>query len=397
MPAPLSGPGLGLQLPQNLYPTALFNAPYDIATNRIALAPGDCFTVPPGTYWITQGLYCVIQYQDPVTGVWVTSSGAAHNRGPIYIKSDGVTTRVANLTGCPVGAAIYSQGGGWTQATTTVTVTGGGGSTWSPIIGGELTFASVITANSGAGYGAPPLVMFPAPPPGANNPNGVGGIAATGWCGISSGTISGFTFTNPGAGYTGNSLTVICYPSLFDPNINTGITLGTLTFSVGSAGALTGVLCTNNGVPPTTANSITLALAGGGSNATISAIFMLTTTSVSVPTGAAAGWGTVAALVTSIGGSPPKGSISANPEFSNIAWGPRPLQAQLTVTAAGSLAPQGASILDGGLFECVSTSLPTPGVVLSPPVPNGSLALETSSIVLTLGGTADFFHIQPAA
>ena len=41
MNAPLSGPGLGLPLPANLYPSELNNAPYDFATNKVCLAPGE--------------------------------------------------------------------------------------------------------------------------------------------------------------------------------------------------------------------------------------------------------------------------------------------------------------------------------------------------------------------
>ena len=37
----LSGPGIGLPLPQNLYPSYLQNAPIDTPTNKVALAAGD--------------------------------------------------------------------------------------------------------------------------------------------------------------------------------------------------------------------------------------------------------------------------------------------------------------------------------------------------------------------
>ena len=40
MPAPLAGPGQGLPVNQFLYPTELYNAPYDFSANTLALAPG---------------------------------------------------------------------------------------------------------------------------------------------------------------------------------------------------------------------------------------------------------------------------------------------------------------------------------------------------------------------
>ena len=140
MPAPLSGPGLGLQLPQYLYPTELNAAPYDAPTNKIALAPGDALPIPSGVWYITLGFYNVLQYLDPVTGVWAMGSSASYGRSMIYVKSDGFNVRVANLTGCPTGAVITNQGGSYVQATTSVAVTGGGGSLWQPIVGGGLGF-----------------------------------------------------------------------------------------------------------------------------------------------------------------------------------------------------------------------------------------------------------------
>mgnify|MGYP001611893250 FL=1 len=63
----IAGPGLGLPLPQQLYPTALYNMPPDAATNRIALAPGDTLPIPAGDWFVNLGQYCVLQFLDPVT------------------------------------------------------------------------------------------------------------------------------------------------------------------------------------------------------------------------------------------------------------------------------------------------------------------------------------------
>jgi hypothetical protein len=392
MPAPLSGPGLGLQIPQYLYPSELNYAPYDTSTNRIALGPGEQLPIPAGTWMIGLGFYCVLQYLDPITGVWVTGTSAALNRGFIYVKSDGFNVRVANLTGCPTGAAVTAAGTNYVQASTTVNVVGGGGSTWTPIVGGRLGFASVVTANAGAGYGVPPIVFIPPPPPAANNANGVGGIQASGYCGIASGTISGFTFTNPGAGYP-SAPTPIILPNPTDPNINTGITQGSLSFSLVTGGGIAGVLCTNNGAPLSNPNNVTLTVSGAGASASLNVFSMQTVTAASVTTGAGTGYGTISALLTTIGGVPPTGGIPNTPGSLGIEWLPRPAQIALAVTGAGSIAPQVGTIYDGGLFNTNAV----PGYAMSLQYGlAGTGSVNVLGLSLTMGSAADIVVMQPA-
>ena len=392
MPAPLSGPGLGLQIPQYLYPSELGNAPYDTSTNRIALGPGEQLPVPAGTWLISLGFYCVLQYLDPITGVWVMGSSAAYGRGLKYVKSDGFNVRVANLTGCPTGAAVTVAGTNYVQASTTISVTGGGGSLWTPIVGGRLGFSSVVTANAGAGYGVPPIVFIPPPPPAANNANGVGGIQASGYCGIASGTISGFTFTNPGAGYA-LAPTPVILPNPTDPNINTGITAGTLAFSLVTGGGIAGVLCTNNGAPLSNPNNISLTVSGVGTSASINVFSMQTVTAASVSTGAGTGYGTISALLTTIGGVPPQGGIANTPGSLGIEWLPRPAQIALAVTGAGSIAPQAGTIYDGGLFNTNAV----PGYAMSLQYGlAGTGSVNVLGLTLTMGSVADIVVMQPA-
>jgi hypothetical protein len=281
------------------------------------------------------------------------------------------------------------------QSSTTITAVGST-STWLPIVGGALALVGGTLTSSGAGYGIAPLVMIPPPPPAANNSNGVGGIPASGYCAIASGTVSGFTLTNKGAGYP-SAPTAVIVPSPFDPNLATGITAATLAFSLTNSGAITGVLCTNPGAPLTTSTAITLTIAGAGTNATLAANIMTTMTGASV-TGAGTGYGTLQALLTTVGGAPSVGTISSLPDILRLAWRPRPAQVGLTVLAAanGSLAPQDGAIYDGGLF--VTSGGVNPNVViLSQPLTATTQAYVSATFALTFGATNDIVSLQPAA
>lgn len=393
MSQPLSGPGLGLPYPQNYYPSQLQNAPQDPSSNRLALAAGDTFVIPAGDWYINTGCYSVLQYLDPVTNIWSMTPTAAWGGALQFIKSDGFTTRIANLLNCPVSAVITQSGGGWVQSSTTITATGGT-STWLPIIGGALAQVGGTMQSVGAGYGIAPLVMIPPPPPAANNANGVGGVQASAYCVISSGTVSGFTFSNVGAGYP-SAPTAVVVPSPFDPNLATGITAATVAFSLTNAGALTGVFCTNPGAPLSASNAITLGIAGAGTNATLVANVLTSVTAVTV-SGAGSGYGTISALLTTIGGAPSVGTIT-NPDLSGLAWRPRPAQVGLAVTAAanGTIAAQNGTIFDGGLFLQSTTTAPN-FVVIAQPITAATQAYVAATIALTMGTRADIVTLQPA-
>jgi len=274
MPSPLSGPGVGLPYPQNLYPSELLNAPQDSSSNRLALAPGDTFVLPAGDWLISLGMYCILQFLDPVTNAWTTSSAAAYNRGVHFVSSDGFTQRIANLTGCVVSASVVAGGTNYVQSTTTITAISAGFSgaspTILPIVGGALgqtgTF-SIDIPTKGAGYGIAPLVMIPPPPPAQSNANGVGGIQATAVAILGTGgSLTSVSLINVGAGYP-TAPTAVIVPSPFDPHLSTGITQASVAFSLTSAGVIMGALVTNSGSPLTNGSlaSVTLSVGGAGS------------------------------------------------------------------------------------------------------------------------------------
>lgn len=395
MPQLISGPGVGLPFPQNLYPSELQNAPQDASSNRLALAPGDSFVLPAGDWFVGLGLYNILQFLDPVTNVWVNGAGAAGRYSQSFVKSDGFTVRIANLTGCVVSASVINGGTSYVQATTTITaiggfVTGAAVPTILPIVGGALGLTGTFTIDvptKGAGYGVAPLVMIPPPPPAQSNPNGVGGIPASAIAVLgSSGTIASISITNPGAGYP-TAPTAVVVPSPFDPNLSVGITQATVAFSLASAGAITGALITNNGGPLTNGSltNVTLSIGGAGSSGSLTANVMQTVVAATV-SGPGVGYGTSNTLITTVGGVPLQGSITNNPDSSYRAWWPR--QAQIGLTPANTSVSVGSTgaIYDGGLFESA------PGVVVAP---NGILT-TVATIALTMGGAFDIALIQPA-
>src|SRR5258708_3578776 len=112
----ISGSGVGLIPPQYAFPTEINpgNVPLDIASAFQGLSPGDAVVVPAGSYLLNPGPYSVVQFMDPIPGVWRGLSSALVKSVPVI--SDGFNYRVANLTGCPVTAVVTTGGSGYVQA-----------------------------------------------------------------------------------------------------------------------------------------------------------------------------------------------------------------------------------------------------------------------------------------
>jgi hypothetical protein len=399
MPSPLSGPGLGLQIPTNLYPSELVNAPYDYGTNTVGLNAGDEIPVPAGTWYISLGMYLIAEFLDPVTNIWTFVAAGTQGVGaPLYVKSDGFNWRIANRLACPVGGIVLTGGSGYVQASTTATASSGT-SLWIPIVGGALTPLSV-TGGFGAGYGVPPILIIPSPPPPANNVNGVGGRQAVGYAVISGGSVSTVSLIDQGAGYP-SSFTVTLLPNPTDPNINTGITLSQWSFSTVFAGSITGIVCTNPGNPIATPAQLSLTIAGAGTNATVAPVMLQTLTSVSVSVGGL-GYGLAGnVMLTTAGGAYPGGSIAASPELLARKARPRPANVTLAVSGAnGSIAAQSGAIVDGGLFfQQGNNGANTASVVIIPGASAGTAgSILGPAFVNTFGGSNvfDIAVLQPA-
>lgn len=388
----ISGPGVNLPFPQGLYPSQLQNAPQDPSSNRLGLAPGESIVLPAGDWYISLGGYLIMQFLDPVTNAWVRGSGSAYNRGQNFIKSDGFTVRIANLTGCVVSASVINGGTGYVQATTTITAIGafvGAAPTVLPIVGGAIAVSGATLLNNGAGYGVAPLVMIPPPPPAQSNSNAVGGIPAVAVAVIASGTVSSISIVNPGAGYPTAPPAVIV-PSPFDPNLSVGITNASVAFSLTSAGVIMGAMITNNGspLPNGSLSSVTLSIGGAGTSGSLTANVMQTVVASTV-SGPGVGYGTGESLIETVGGVPLAGTITNDPNANRLAWIPRPANIGLTPANTSVSIGSPGTIYDGGLFEGA------PNIIVNQAA---NLAAPTTvvSVALVMGSRADIAVLQQA-
>ena len=375
MGQPLSGTGIGLQVPQSLYPTYLAGGEVQPSTNVFTLAPGEAIPVPAGRWVLDVGKYGALQYLDPVTNIWTILRDNSHDVGSTTIWSDGFNVRIANLTSCVVGAVVTNGGNGaYAQATTTVTPSIGN-SVWQAVIGGAINTTVSVTA-AGSGYGIAPLVFIDAPTTSSSTPD----AQATAVAVLSSGSVSSITVINQGAGYpSAPNITILPNPA--DPNINSTIVNATATCSLTGTGSVTAVICTNPGAP--VASVPTLAIAGSGASAAATALVLNTITAASV-TAAGAGYGAAASLTT-VGGN----NTVASPTFTNPLvqfYDFIPRAASVVLGASTSITSIG-SIIDGGLFLSTPTALAVGVGIVS------SLA----TIGITLGGANTTIRMQQVA
>jgi len=370
MPQPLAGAGQGLQLPQALYPSNLYNSEVVGNTNEFSLAPGEALPIPAGRWLISVGKYCVLQFLDPVTTEWTLLRDNISGDVVTNAWSDGFNLRVINLTGCVVGATVTNGGNGnYVQSTTTITPSAGT-STWQALVGGAIN-TTVSVTNVGKNYGIAPLVFVDAPP----SP----GVQCTMVANIANGTVTSLTVVNQGAGYTAvPNISIVANPA--DPNLvsgTTAITQATAVCSLTGAGSITGALLLNPGAP--VANTMTLTVAGAGATATVVPLFLQTITSVTVAN-AGTGYGTFTQL-TSIGGFNTNAGAFTNPQENKTGFVPRP--AVIGVALSGTGISSITTIYDGGLFLGTPTPIPiTNGVVTTVSTPTAVLGSVNDTVRL---------------
>ena len=240
-----------------------------VATNVVGLEPGQVSIITPaGWYYIKTGLYTNIQQYDPITQMWRSVGGTTPGGDVQYFYSDGVNYRLANQTGCVVGAIITNVGSGYTSAPTITTSLNG---VYKAVVGGAVSQTVVVT-NGGVNYTYPPLVQFAAPP--------AGGVQATGYCTLTSGAVSSVTMVDQGAGYSSAPTIVFVNDprEVTNPNLSAGSGATAVATLTGS-GTITALLCLDHGNPIAftagSATSIpTLSFSGGGGSSAAATALM---------------------------------------------------------------------------------------------------------------------------
>ena len=351
-------------------------------TNTISLGAGETFLLPSGTWWVAPGPYTFLQWYDPVGTQWKVRPTAA--TVPSLIQdSDGSNYRLANTTGCPVGAAI-------TSGTCTGSVNGigaaingvsctpsSGASTWTTIIGGAIgatITAATTTANTsvGSGYLYPPIVVIDAPP--------AGGLQATAVVtALSTGTVlsTAIQIINQGAGYT----TAPTMNFVNDPRDTAGggaVYVTTLT----ATGQLTGLYPVNQGNPLTGVPTLSFSI--GSCQAT--AIMNFTVTAYAT--------GTIGSSIANanITSNTNLVAVQTNPVVNPLhATGvtfPRPCRIAAGIST-GTVLVAGQIVEDGGLgIQGV------PNAIMSYTI-TSTTAVVPAVGALAVGGVTDTSFIQP--
>lgn len=356
-----------------------------LVTNLEALGAGSTRLLPAGQQAINIGQYSVIQIWDPVLNNWRNVPRQAGDSW-VYLMCDGVNQRIANLSGCPVGAVITTAGTGYTSAPTVVA--SAGSSIWVAIVGGLLNTSQTV-ASGGSGYTIPPRLVIAAPP----SP----GVQATGHVTLSGGVVNAIVIDNQGAGYVSAPT---CY-FVTDPN-DTGTaivvagtaqqgssTTGTQTLVTTGSGTLAAILCTNPGLPQTSVPTLTIS-GGGGASGAATVLMAFSATGYTVSDGGSFHAGT---FITSSGGISPT-SVAAthtNPAIEKGIITPRPVKlvpalSTGAIVASGSTAP--LSVEDWGFgFQLIPAAVPIDGTGLGTTV--------VTTLAFTVGGQTDTIWVQP--
>lgn len=329
------------------------------ATNQWTLQPSEAVLIPPGPWMVSCRLYSEVQVRDQVSGIW-RPLGSTH-AGFTYVNSDGNNFRVANTTGCAVGAIVTNAGSGYTSAPTVTA--DAGSSTWVAVVGGAVN-GTVTVVNGGTNYTFPPQVVISAPNFGSGN-----GVQAAGYASLTSGAVSSITISQPGAGYTAiPTITLVN-----DPRDTTG-TGASAQLTLTGAGTITAVLCTNHGKGALTAVPTLTFAGGGGSSGAATAIMDWTITAYAVTAGGA---GYVTPVdITGSGGQVAGTAVNSAYDKNLVTIRRANIQAAISSTA---LTATGEIVIDGGRYSAAPTAM-----ISSPTAPT-----TVATLTLTMGGVAD--------
>jgi hypothetical protein len=311
-----------------------------LVSNEVSLQAGAVWPVPSGRWAIKQGKYTTFQEYDPITGTWRTPGAGASSGGVEVVFSDGTNYRLANQTGCPIGAIVTTAGSGYLSATPPTVTASAGGSVWTAVVGGAVATSVTVTAG-GTGYTYPPIVLFSSPPP--------GGIPATGHCTLSAGAVSTVTVDDQGAGY--NAAPTITFQNDPREGLN-GVAQGSgaqATATLTGAGTVTALLLLDHGSPQTAIPTLTFS--SGSAAGTVCMCWTITAYTVSTTT---AGSGYAAPVIISGYDNPPTGSVLTNPFM-----GASQLKGRMAFivgsTSGTAVTATGQSVKDGGVYTGTPT------------------------------------------
>jgi hypothetical protein len=313
-----------------------------LTSNTIKLASGETWLIPSGRWCIKSGPYTSTQQFDQVTGIWRTIGAGDTTAVLEAIFSDGVNYRLANQTGCAVGAAVTTAGTGYTSAP--VVTASAGASIWRAVVGGAISTTITIT-NGGSNYTYPPILVLSSPPN--------GGVQATATCTISGGIINAVTVTDQGAGYSAPpTVQVLNDPREGINGIGTGYG-GALITSLTGSGTITAVLCVDHGIGGQTAIP-TLTFTGGGGASAAATVIMCWSITGLVVSSTTAGSGYAAPVIISGYDTPPSQTSNTNPTISSLLVRERAATIVGAVSAV-ALTTTGVVIKDGGIYTAAPT------------------------------------------
>lgn len=395
-------PGFGLPTGQGLNNNAgaVGSAPFVTGqltgfTNIITLGAGEVFNIPPGTWWVKAGPYTFLQWFDPFGAQWKVRPCAKEDT--VFVESDGSNWRLANTTGCPIGAVITTGGSGtYTNgigtAATGVTITpSAGSSVWVPVVGGavSLTLAtSTGTTTAGTGYNFPPICVIDAPP--------TGGLQATAIVtSLSTGTVpvANVQVINQGAGYT-SAPNVTFIP---DPREASAATPGptanaVVVLTLTATGQLTGLYPVAHGSAQTAVPTLTITTATTTAQATVIMNFTVTAFALASTTtqGSTLGAGTYVVSVSNTVASLTNFITNPLHNGTQITF-PRPARIMANIST-GVITSTGQVIEDAGLgIQQVPSTVVIPVITSTTSVgPLGGLGVPT------VGGQTDSSFIQAA-
>lgn len=332
-----------------------------LPSSALTLSPGSTMLIPAGSWSLDTGLYGVIERFDPVTGIW--RHAGDQGRGQSVVLADGVNERVANRTGCAVGALLTNAGSGYTSAP--LVTPSAGASVWAAVMGALVSTVTTV-ATGGSNYVYPPICQIGSP--------SYPGIQATAVATISGGVVNAITITNQGGGY-------IATPTINlinDPRDTTGGG-ATGVLSLTGSGTVNGVLCIDHGNPLTAVPTLTFT-GGGGASAAATTIMDFSLTGYTVGTA-----GAVVAAPVQVWGLPAVTAGAAaytNPQSQtglvNMRQG-----SIIGAVSAGALTATGLVVQDGGHYETVpSLMILQSGVATTFPIATATVGGQTASILM---------------